>query len=51
MSSEKEILIVQKATAYDLKCIFQKNPDKTYTVQELNDIIDAYVAGSMTNNK
>ena len=35
MSSEKEILMVQKATVYDLMRILEQNPGKTYTVEEL----------------
>lgn len=45
MSSEKEMLMVQKATMYDLKRILEKNPDKTYTVEELKQLIDAYIQG------
>ena len=46
MPTEKEILIIQKAAAYDLKLILQKEPERTYTVKEINDIIDAYIAGA-----
>ena len=45
MSSEKEIIIVQKATMYDLKRILEQDPDKTYTVEELRQLIDAYIQG------
>ncbi len=45
MSSEKEILMVQKATVYDLMRIFEQNPGKTYTVEELRQLIDAYIQG------
>lgn len=37
--------MVQKATMYDLKRILEKNPDKTYTVEELKQLIDAYIQG------
>ncbi len=45
MLSEKEILIIQKATMFDLKQILEANPDKTYTVEEMKALIDAYIAG------
>lgn len=46
MSSEREILVAQKAAMYDLKRILEQDPNKTYTVEELKKIIDAYIAGS-----
>ena len=46
MPTEKEILMIQKATMYDLKKILEVDPDKTYTVEELNKIIDSYIAGA-----
>ena len=46
MSGEREIDIVKKAMAYDLKGVFQKNPDKTYSVSEICAIIDAYISGN-----
>jgi hypothetical protein len=45
MPTEKEILMIQKATMFDLKQILEANPDKTYTVDELKALIDAYIAG------
>ncbi|MCI8414191.1 MAG: hypothetical protein HFF00_01010 [Ruminiclostridium sp.] len=45
MPTEKEILMIQKATMFDLKQILEADPDKTYTVEELKKIIDAYIAG------
>lgn len=45
MPTEKEILMIQKATMFDLKQILEGDPDKTYTVEELKKIIDAYIAG------
>ena len=44
--SEKEILIIQKATMYDLRKIRESDPDKTYTVAELVKLIDSYIAGA-----
>ncbi len=45
MPGEKEILMIQKATMFDLKQILEADPDKTYTVDELKALIDAYIAG------
>lgn len=45
MPAENERKDVQKAMAYDLIRIFEKNPDKTYTTKELKELIDAYIAG------
>ena len=45
MPTENERKDVQKAMAYDLIRIFEKNPDKTYTMKELKELIDAYIAG------
>ena len=46
MPTEKEIVIIQKATVYDLKRILEESPDKTYTVEELKKILDAYITGA-----
>ena len=47
MPSKEEIQVVRKATAYVLKIIFKKGgEEKTYTPEEIEQIIDAYVAGS-----
>lgn len=45
MPTENERKDVQKAMAYDLIRIFEKNPDKSYTMKELKELIDAYIAG------
>ncbi len=45
MLTEKEILLIQKATMYDLKRILEADPDKTYTVEELKQLIDSYILG------
>jgi hypothetical protein len=45
MPSEKEIIIVQKATVYDLMRIIKENPDKSYTVEELEQLLHAYIRG------
>jgi len=46
MSSEKEILVAQKAAMFDLIQILKKQPDKTYTVEELEALIVAYITGA-----
>ena len=46
MPTEKEIIIVQKATVYDLMRIFKENPDKTYTTEELEQLLHAYIQGA-----
>lgn len=47
MPTEKEVIIIQKATVYDLlKILKSKNPDKTYTLEELEKIMDAYIEGA-----
>lgn len=45
MSTEKEILMFQKSTVYDLIQIIEKNPNKTYTTEELKELLAAYVKG------
>ncbi|MDE6280209.1 MAG: hypothetical protein K2M15_00180 [Oscillospiraceae bacterium] len=45
MPTEKEVLIVQKATVYDLMRIFNENPEKSYTVKELEQLLHAYIQG------
>ena len=46
MPNEKEIAIIQKAAMFDLIQIIKKQPDKTYTVEELEALIVAYVTGA-----
>ena len=43
--TEKEIVIIQKATVYDLKRIIEADPDKTYTAEDIKKILDAYITG------
>ncbi len=45
MPTENERKDVQKAMAYDLIRIFERDPDKTYTAKELKELIDAYILG------
>ena len=41
---DREVLIVQKATLYDILRILEQTPDKMYTVKEINDIFDSYIS-------
>ena len=45
MPIENERKDIQKAMAYDLIRIFEKDPEKTYTAEELKRLIDAYISG------
>lgn len=45
MPSEKEIIMLQKATVYDLLQIIEAEPDKDYTVEELKRLLAAYIKG------
>lgn len=45
MPTENERKDAQKAMAYDLIRIFEKDPEKTYTAEELKRLIDAYISG------
>ena len=45
MTTEKEIVIIQKATVYDLKRILKESPGKTYTQEEVEKLLDAYITG------
>lgn len=45
MPTETERKDVQKAMAYDLLQILKKDPNKTYTAEELEALIDAYISG------
>ncbi|MBD5152995.1 MAG: hypothetical protein HDT15_10850 [Oscillibacter sp.] len=45
MPTENERKDVQKAMAYDLLRILKEEPGKTYTYEELEKLIDAYISG------
>jgi hypothetical protein len=46
MPFERESTDIKKAMAYDLLRTFRENSDKeSYTVEEINQMIDAYIAG------
>ena len=45
MPTENERKDIQKAMAYDLLWILKQDLDKTYTVEELEKLIDAYIMG------
>lgn len=47
MSKKEKIAVVRKATVYDLQKILDKGEKgKTYTVDEIKDLMDAYVVGA-----
>lgn len=47
MPDKEEIAVVRKATVYDLQKILDKSDkNKTYTVKEIKDLMDAYVSGA-----
>lgn len=46
MPTEKEVVLIQKATIYDLMRIIEENPDKSYTPEELKKLFDAYITGA-----
>lgn len=43
---EIERKVAQKAMAYDLNRIFKQEPGKTFTAEELERILDAYITGA-----
>ena len=45
MSTEREIIMFQKSTVYDLLQLIKKDPNKTYTTDELEELFTAYVKG------
>ena len=45
MSTEREIIMFQKSTVYDLLQLIKKDPNKTYTTDELEEVLTAYVKG------
>ncbi len=45
MSTEKEIIMFQKSTVYDLLQLIKREPNKTYTTEELEELLTAYVKG------
>ena len=45
MGTEAERQDTKKATVYDLQKLFEKDPGKTYTVEEIKALMDAYIAG------
>ncbi len=45
MPTSSESLDVKKSMAYDLIVLFKSDAEKTYTPEELEKIIQAYIAG------
>ena len=46
MPIDRESNEIKKSMAYDLLKVLRDAPDKTYTVEELEKLIDAYIAGA-----
>ena len=45
MPTENDRKDIQKAMAYDLLRIFREGPEKSYTYEELEKLIDEYISG------
>lgn len=45
MPTERESADVRKAMAFDLLVVIKENKDKTYTAEDLEQLILAYIAG------
>ena len=45
MSTDKEIIMFQKSTVYDLLQLIKKGPNKTYTATELEELLTTYAKG------
>lgn len=43
MPTEKETIMIQKATVYDIQKTL--DPNRTYTTQEIVELTDAYIRG------
>lgn len=46
MPTENERKDIQKAMAYDLIRIFESEPEKVYSAEDLKKLINAYIAGT-----
>lgn len=45
MLSENDRMDIRKAMAYDLLRILKQNPEKMYSTEELEKLIDTYITG------
>lgn len=45
MATEKELIMFQKSTVYDLLQLIKRDPSRTYTAEELEELLTAYVKG------
>ena len=45
MYSDKEIIMFKKSTIYDLLQLIERDPGKTYTAEELETLMAAYIKG------
>ena len=46
MPTKEDYLNIRKATIYDLLQLVEKDPNKTFTVEEIKAIFNAYIAGA-----
>ncbi len=46
MSMDSEALFIQKATVYDLQKILERTDKANYTVEEIKELMDAYIKGA-----
>lgn len=48
MSTKEEAMFIQKSTIYDLTRIFEESKEegKTYTLEEIKAIMNAYIKGA-----
>ena len=46
MSTEQAIVVAKNAAMFDLIQILKRQPDKPYTVEELEALIVAYIKGA-----
>jgi len=44
MLKKEDVLIVQKAMIYDIKRILKADSDQPYTIDEIEAVLDAYIA-------
>lgn len=45
MTTDKKIIMFQKAAVYDLLQLIGNDPGKTYTVEELRELMEEYING------
>ena len=46
MPTKEEILVVQKSTVYDINKLVKKSGKDSYTPEEIEALLDAYIEGA-----